>query len=149
VKIALACSHGGHFTEMLRLMPAFEGYDIVFITYHSAREAEVQRIAPAHFLDNIGTNPLRMLRAFFRIWKVLTHERPDVVLTTGAEIGLPAILLARVLGMHTVYIESWCRTRTPSLTGRLVYPIAHEFLVQWPDMLDVYGPRARFEGSVA
>jgi len=149
MKIALVCSHGGHYTEMLRLLPAFAGHDYFFVTYHSAREDEVKSLAPAYFFENIGQNPLRLLLAVPRLLGIFRREKPAVILTTGAEIGLPAIYLGRLMGMHTVYIESWCRTRTASLTGRLVYPVAHEFLVQWPEMLAVYGPKARYQGGVA
>jgi len=149
MKVALACSHGGHYTEMLRLLPAFTEHETFFVTYTSSRSAEVQQRARAYFMSNIGTNPLRLLLSFLRFWHIYGRERPDVVITTGAEIGLAAILVGRWFGAHTIYIESWCRTRSKSLTGRLVYPFAHEFLVQWPEMLRLYGPKARFHGGVA
>lgn len=149
MKVALVCSHGGHYTEMLKLLPAFSGHDYFFVTYHSARESEVRALAPAYFFGNIGMNPLRLAASFLQVIKIFYREKPDIVLSTGAEIGLPALYLGRLLGAHTIYIESWCRTRSASLTGRLVYPVAHEFLVQWPEMLRVYGSRAKFYGGVA
>lgn len=149
MKVALACSHGGHYTEMVRLWPAFADHDVFFVTYASSRSEEVQQRARAYFMPNIGTNPLRLVLSFPRFWRIYREERPDVVITTGAEIGFAAILVGRWFGAHTIYIESWCRTRSKSLTGRLVYPFAHEFLVQWPEMLRLYGSKARFHGGVA
>ena len=149
MKIALACSHGGHYTEMLRLWPAFGEHEPFFVTYRSSRSDEVRARARAYFLDNIGRSPVRLMLSFPRFLRIFLRERPDVVVTTGAEIGLAAVLIGRLVGAHTIYIESWCRTRSKSLTGRLVYPFAHEFLVQWPEMLRLYGHKAQFHGGVA
>lgn len=148
MKICLVCSHGGHLTETMQILEAFEGHRIFFATYHSARDGDVREIAPAYFTNNIGTNPLRMLLACFWALGILLREKPQVVLSLGAEIALPFLYLAKVLRMRTIYIESWCRVEDLSLTGKLVRPITDVFLVQWPQMLAVAGPKARFWGAV-
>jgi UDP-N-acetylglucosamine:LPS N-acetylglucosamine transferase len=99
-------------------------------------------------LSNIGTNLARMMKAFFQAARILLRERPDVVLSTGAEIAIPFLWVGRLLGTRTVYVESWCRIRTRSGTGPLVYPAADLFLVQWPTVLNLYGPKARYEGGL-
>ena len=148
MKIALVCSHGGHLTETMQILPAFEGHELVFATYHSARDADVEKLGRAHFTENIGLNPWRMLKAFFWAWQVLRREKPDVLLSLGAEIAVPFFYIGRLLGIRTIFIESWCRVENLSLTGRLLYPIADVFLVQWPQLLDACGCRARYEGAV-
>ncbi len=148
MKIALVCSHGGHLTETLQLVPAFAAHEMLFLTYHSSRDDELQGIGRALFTENIGVNPWRFLRAFFWAWQVLRRERPDVVLSLGAEIAVPFLCVGRVLGIRTVFIESWCRVTGLSLTGRLVYPVSDVFLVQWPQLLEHCGPKARYEGAV-
>jgi beta-1,4-N-acetylglucosaminyltransferase len=148
MKICLVCSHGGHFTETMQIMDAFAGHTIFFATYHSAREAEVSRLAPSYFTDNIGTSLWRMFRSIFWALKILLHERPDVILSLGAEIAIPFFYLGKLLGIRTIFIESWCRVEDLSKTARLVYPVADVFLVQWPQLLKVCGPKARYEGAV-
>ncbi len=148
LKICLVCSHGGHFTETLQILSAFEGHEIFFVTYHSSREEEVKAIAPAYFTDNIGTNVWRMIKAFPWTLGILWRENPDVVVSLGAEIAVPFFYLARLFGIKTIFIESWCRVTSLSLTGKLVYPIANEFWVQWPQLLEVCGPKAQYKGSV-
>jgi beta-1,4-N-acetylglucosaminyltransferase len=148
MKIALICSHGGHLTETMQILPAFDQHEIFFVTYHSARDGEVEKIGRAYFTENIGLNPWRMFRTFFWAWRVLRFERPDVVLSLGAEIALPFFYLCKYLKIKTIYIESWCRVKNLSLTGKLVYPVADQFWVQWPQLLKVCGPRARYEGAV-
>jgi beta-1,4-N-acetylglucosaminyltransferase len=148
MKICLACSHGGHLTETLQILDAFTGHDIFFATYHSAREAEVQAIAPAYFADNIGISVWRMVCAFFWAWTILQRERPAVIVSLGAEIALPFLYLGKLLGIKTIFIESWCRVQNLSLTGKLVYPVVDVFWVQWPHLLKICGPKAQYQGAV-
>lgn len=148
MKICLVCSHGGHFTETLQILDAFQGHDIFFATYHSPREDDVRKIARAYFTENIGLSPWRMLKAFGWAWRILRREKPQVIVSLGAEIALPFFYLGRLLRIHTIFIESWCRVENLSLTGRLVYPAAEVFLVQWPQLLQACGKKARCEGAV-
>jgi hypothetical protein len=56
--------------------------------------------------------------------------------------------VGKLLGARIVYIESWCRVHSCSGSGPLIYPVADLFLVQWPDVLRCYGPKARYEGGL-
>ena len=148
MKIGLVCSHGGHLTETLQILEAFDGYDVFFATYHSPRDDYLMKIAPAFFTQNIGTSPARLLKATIWAWEILRREKPDVILSLGAEIAIPFIYLAKFMGIRTIFIESWCRVEGLSKTGKLVYNIADQFWVQWPQLIDVGGPRVQYKGSV-
>ena len=86
MKICLTCSHGGHLTEILQLMDAFEGHDVFFITYDSPRTRELKN---EYLFDNLGENPLKLLSSLPRIFRILHKERPHVIVSTGAEIAIP------------------------------------------------------------
>lgn len=146
MKVALVCSHGGHLTEILYLMDAFEGHEILFITYDNFRTRDLDY--KKYLLENIGTNPIKMSKAFLEIWKILRNEKPEMIISTGSEIAIPAFLIGKILSIKTVFIESWCRVKTRSGTGRIVYPFSDLFLVQWPELLKLYGNKARYEGAV-
>jgi beta-1,4-N-acetylglucosaminyltransferase len=60
---------------------------------------------------------------------------------------VPFVILGRILGINVVYIESMARITSPSLTGRLVYPFADTFIVQWPE-LQRFFKRAKSLGTV-
>jgi beta-1,4-N-acetylglucosaminyltransferase len=149
MKICLICSHGGHFTETLQILEAFAGHEVFFATYHSPREAQVAAIARAYFTENIGTSVWRMLGATLWAVQILRREQPDVVVSLGAEIAVPFLYLAKLLRIKTLFVESWCRVENLSLTGKLVYPIADAFWVQWPQLLSICGPKAEYHGAVA
>lgn len=148
MKVCVVCSHGGHFTETQQILEAFSGHDLFLATYHSAREAEASQIARVYFTDNIGTSVLRMGQAMGWALMILLKERPHVIVSMGAEIALPFFYLGKLLGIKTIFIESWCRVENLSKTGKLLYPIADLFLVQWPQLLEVYKGKAQYQGAV-
>ena len=145
MKICLVCSHGGHLTEMLELSEAFGGHDVFYITYESERTSALVR---AYRFQNFTKDRLSLLTFVPRAFKILLKERPQVIVSTGAELAIPIFYLSKLLGIKTVFVESCCRVVSTSLTGRFVYPVADVFLVQWPSLLGRYGPRARYRGSL-
>lgn len=146
MKIGLVCNMGGHLTEMLFLIDAFKEHDFFFITYNDPRIKQIKY--KKYILEDIGFNLWKMVVAFFVILKILIKEKPNIVISTGSEIAIPAFVLAKIMGIKTIYIESWCRVKNKSGTGRFLYYIADIFLVQWPDLLKKYGKKARYEGGV-
>jgi UDP-N-acetylglucosamine:LPS N-acetylglucosamine transferase len=74
----------------------------------------------------------KLVRNFAIAWRAIRRQRPDVILSTGAALAVPFFLIGRLHGCRLVYVESLTRTRGLSLSGRMVYPLATEFFVQWP-----------------
>jgi beta-1,4-N-acetylglucosaminyltransferase len=89
-------------------------------------------------------NLIRNLVAAHRLVREL---RPKVVLTTGAGVAVPFAWVAKLRGAKVVYVESLARIDGPSLTYRLIAPIATRRYVQWPE-LAVALPRSRYAGAV-
>ena len=62
-----------------------------------------------------------------------------------------AVLLFRVLGVEPdskiVFCESFARVQHLSLTGKLLYYVADEFVVQWPQLQTKY-PRTKHLGVI-
>jgi UDP-N-acetylglucosamine:LPS N-acetylglucosamine transferase len=148
MKIGLICSHGGHLTEMLELREAFAGHAVFYVTYRSERAQVLAGQERVYQIANIGVNPFRLLQAAWQGARILIRERPDVLVSTGAEIAIPFFYLAWLLRIPTIYLECSCRVITASRAGRLVYPIASAFLVQWESLLQVYGPKSRYVGGL-
>lgn len=148
LKVALVCSHGGHLSEMQAVWPVFERHDCFLVSYRSPRTEACTWVERKYLLPNIGTNMARMAATAFRAISIVGHELPDVLVSTGAEIAIPFLWIGKLMGTTTVYVESWCRVRSPSGTGRLVYPVADLFLVQWPALMRAYGPKACYLGAI-
>jgi len=145
MKICLTCSHGGHLTEILQLMDAFEGNDVFFITYEGVRSSE---LAKKYTMKNLGMNPLRFLLSVPKVFGILLREKPDLIVSTGSEIAIPVFYAAKVLRIKTMFIESLCRVEEPSMTGKIVYLVSDVFLVQWKELLSKFGKKAQYWGNV-
>lgn len=146
MKVAMVSSHGGHLTELRMLEPALEGEDLFYVTYDSERTRQLD--IDVELIEHIGTSPVAMAGAFARMLRLFRSEKPDLVLSTGSEIAIPAFVAGKVFGATTVFVESWCRVTNRSMTGRLVYPISDHFFVQWQQLLHEYGEKAEFHGAV-
>jgi UDP-N-acetylglucosamine:LPS N-acetylglucosamine transferase len=145
MKIALVCSHGGHFTEMLHLVDAFLGHDVFFITYKSQRTAEMPY--RKYLLKDIGRHSTRLLLSIPTILRILIKERVDVIVSTGSEIALPIMFLGKILGCKTIFIESLCRIKGLSPTGKIVYRVTDLFLVQWEELSNKHD-KLEYWGSI-
>jgi UDP-N-acetylglucosamine:LPS N-acetylglucosamine transferase len=127
------------------LKEAFEGHETFFITYDCARTRELEN---KYLMKDIGTNPFLMAIGFLKIFRILVKERPLLIISTGAEIAIPAFYLGKLFRSKTIFIESWTRVVDPTGTGRIVYPVSDVFLVQWERLLQKYGNKARYEGAI-
>lgn len=145
--IMLLASGGGHWTQLMRLRPAFEGHPLVFVG------------VKAFYRDDAGGHPFEVItdvsrllrwnlpRTFFDLIVVLLRHRPAMVVTTGAMPGLLALRLAKLLvGSRTVWIDSVANVEEMSLSGRKVRPYADLWLTQWEHLARPEGPT--YLGSV-
>ena len=146
MKIALICSQGGHLSEMLCIKEAFESHDIFFVSYKNPRTKQLHY--KKYLVEEIGTNFWKMIKLFVKSFKILIKEKPKLIVSTGSEIAIPFFILAKLMGIQGIYIDSWCRAKTKSGTGRILYYFSDVFLVQWKNMVKVYGRRARYKGVV-
>jgi len=147
LKICLTASDGGHLTDLLQLDQEVCREHQVFYLTHRSRVTE--NLPDAYLVEKIGLSVWRMFIATLTTLGVFWRERPDVIISTGAEIAIPEFYLGKFLfGARLVYIECSGVTTHSTHTGKLVYPITDLFLVQWETLLEHYGPRAHYVGGL-
>jgi beta-1,4-N-acetylglucosaminyltransferase len=76
--------------------------------------------------------------------ELLWRRDTQAIVTTGAGVAVPFAIVGRLLGVNVVYVESMARITSPSLTGRLVYPFADTFIVQWPGLQRMFSRALSF-----
>jgi len=133
---------------MLALEPAWRGFECSWVTLPGADVTSLlaeERVTLGHSPTN--RNLKNLARNAVLAWRLLRRERPEAILSTGAGLAVPFFVAARLLGIRTVYVESVTRTESLSLSGRIVYPLANRFFVQWPAVAERY-KKARYEGAV-
>lgn len=149
IKVCFAASSGGHLEQLLALKPLIERYDSFILTEKTAYDAKLPVRAryvrqvnrhEASFLPRMIVNAVTSLRYWLT-------ERPDVIVCTGVLATIPFCLIGHTMGAKLVYVESFAKTDSPTMTGKLLSKRADRFYVQWESMLSVY-PNARFVGGV-
>jgi len=102
---------------------------------------------------------LRVLYTTSRVSNAARSEYPDVIITNGPATAVIVILAASILKfvgmapvwkMKTIYVESWARVKTLSLSGKILLRIGicDKFLVQWEALANTIngdGSRKRVE----
>ena len=58
--------------------------------------------------------------------------------TTGTHTAVPMCYIAKIFGSKIIFIETFANRTTATVAGRLVYPIADTFVVQWEEMHKLY-----------
>ena len=147
MKICLIASAGGHLKEILQLEKWYSHQDRYFVTFAREDGLSLSKKEKVHFVTCPARNPLKFIFNFFQSLKILIKERPDVVISTGADAALATCYLAKIFGKKLIYIESFCRPSKPSITGKLIYPIADLFIYQWKEVGENY-PKGKFGGSI-
>lgn len=149
-KIGFIASSGGHWEELMCLKEIAEEHDSFFITEEGG-QIQDSKLNNAYTVPQINRHEKGFILHFLRLFgfakKVLKKEKPDVIITTGALVAYPFCLIAKLMKIKVVYIESFARVNNASLTGKLVYPFADLFLVQWEPLLKVY-PKAVYVGGI-
>jgi UDP-N-acetylglucosamine:LPS N-acetylglucosamine transferase len=133
---------------MLRLEPAWRNMPHSWVTLEAPDSCNLLDDEPVTY----ATGPTnRSLRAAFAnlglAWRLVRRQRPVAILSTGAALAVPFFIVGKLHGCRLIYVESVTRTERLSLSGRLVYPLADAFFVQWPQAAKGRR-RARFVGGL-
>ncbi|MCR5507547.1 MAG: UDP-N-acetylglucosamine--LPS N-acetylglucosamine transferase [Lachnospiraceae bacterium] len=148
MKICLVGSSGGHLTHLYMLKPLWKDKKRFFVTFDKEDTKSLldgETVYPCYYPSNRSIKALiiNTIRAF----KVIKKERPDLIISSGAAVAVPFFYVGKLYGAKLIYIEVFDRINSPTLTGKLVYPITDRFIVQWEEMKKVY-PKAVNLGSI-
>lgn len=133
-KILAISSGGGHWVELRRIAPAFEGGNVVYATVNREYRAEVPNNRFYALNDATRWNKLAVGLLAVRVLWIVLRERPDVVVTTGAAPGYFALRFGRMIGAKTIWLDSIANAEELSMSGRIAGRFADLWLTQWPHL---------------
>lgn len=139
-------SGGGHWVQLLRLRPAWEGCDVAYATVHAASASEVPGHRLFTFPDASRANPLSFVGVALKLLGATLSFRPQVVVTTGSAPALFAVLFGRLIGARTLWVDSIANSETMSGSGARAKRLAHMTVTQWPEL--AAAPRPGYWGAV-
>ena len=158
-KIIYISSMGGHLKELLMLEKLFDKYDTTIITEKTDATKNLKedilkkhKNTKTYYLEygtkhNIFPYIGIFLKNIFLSFKYFKKVMPDIVITTGTHTAVPMCFIAKIFNKKVIYIETFASVTGGSLAGKIVYPIADEFIVQWKEMLKKY-PNAKYLGGI-
>ena len=145
-RVLAASSGGGHWVELLRVIPAFAGCDVSYVTVSRDYRGDIGT-APFYLVnDATRWNPFRAIELVVRMFVVVLLVRPHVVVSTGAAPGYFAVRFGRLLGARTIWIDSLANVEQLSKAGQMAGRYANLWLTQWPALARAGGPS--FAGQV-
>lgn len=151
-RVMFICSVGGHLTQMLQIKELFNDYNYVLITDKTKVTKELKSKFNMEYMiygsrQYFLSYPFIEIYNFFKSIFFLLKYNPSVIVTTGARTAVTTCYLAKLFRKKVIFIESFAKRTTPNKSGKMVYPIADTFVVQWESMKKVY-PKAKYWGRI-
>lgn len=145
-RVLAIASGGGHWVQLLRLRPAFDGAKVTYVSVRPAYASDVpgERFIPIN--DATRWDKVGLAKMALRLLLIMLRVRPNVVISTGAAPGYFAIRLGKLLGARTIWLDSIANVEELSMTGMMVKDKASLWLTQWPHLAAEDGPTCH--GSV-
>lgn len=144
--LCVICSAGGHLSEALEAVSK-TNVPMYFVTFGEPHARLRLSGKESYYVVDPHTSLAKYLVNIFQSVWILLKKRPKVIFSTGAGIALATCVVGRIFGAKIIFLESGARISTPSKTGKLMYKIAHVFIVQWKPMLKVF-PSAKYVGPL-
>ena len=149
VGVLLVCSTGGHLLQLVALREVWCDASRAWVTFDKSdarsllADEDVDPRLRADEPQHQEPAPQPPPRASRR----RARGARGVVLTTGAGVAVPFAWIGRLYGARVVYVESFTRIEGPSLSCRMIAPVAERVYAQWPELARAM-PAARYEGSL-
>ncbi len=137
--------------ELMQLLPLVEDKKYYIVTEKNVASTGAVIKHPHHYLVQQERDGIGFVFKF--VWNIILSfiyfmiEQPTTIITTGAGASYPTCIFARIFKRRIIYIESFAKLNSESMTGKMVYPFANYFFVQWPEMKKVY-PNSVYSGTV-
>lgn len=148
-KVCFTASSGGHFEQLTMLNPLIKKYQSFVITEKTNYEINLKE--QIYYVDQINRHEksflFKFIKLFIKSLKIYLKEKPDVIISLGALSTFPICIVGKIFGKKVIFIESFAKVTSPTLTGKLVYKFADLFVVQWEDLKKIY-PKSTYGGGI-
>lgn len=147
-KLCLVCSSGGHFLQLYSLGKFWRQYPRFWVTFDKTDTHYFLKNEKVYWAFYPTTRNLwNFFRNLFLAFKIFFKEKPDVIISTGAGVVVPFVIVGKLFRNKIIYLESLSRIKNLSLSGKIIYFFTDNFLVQWPQLARKY-KKAEYKGKI-
>ena len=145
-KVLLVSSHGGHWVQLRKMSSAFEDMNVHYMTTTHGVKDEISG-APLYVIPDAHLDEkFRLIFLASKIFYIMLFLRPDIVMSTGAAPGFFALIIGKLFGAKTIWVDSVANVEKLSVSGKKVKYFADLWLTQWKHLAKSKGPH--YKGSV-
>lgn len=137
MKALLISSAGGHYSELRKIK-----LDTKYRTYIVSEKTKNQGNTSIDYYMIYSTRSqiikylfisiINVIRSLYIILKV----KPDVIISTGAHTCVPFFMFAKIFKIKSIYIESYAKVNSTSLTYKIIKRFCTKIIVQHKTMLE-------------
>ena len=145
-KVMAISSAGGHWEQLMMLRNSWDEVDSFYVNTMEGL-AEKSDVKHCYVIPDCNRNkPASFFLCGTQIYKILSREKPTVIVSTGAAPGLIALLMGRIWGIKTIWIDSVANAEKLSLSGKIASAFTDVCITQWSHIAEL--PRLKYYGSV-
>ena len=134
IDILVVCSAGGHYSACKRFKGFFDSYPHIWVTFKTiTATTELSKERTYWAFHPTNRNIWNLLRNLGLSLFIILKHNPKLILTTGAGVSVPFVLIGKLLMKKTIFIESITRSSKLSLSAKLCLPFLDKCIVQWPN----------------
>lgn len=133
VKLALVCTGGGHFEQMVNLEEFYRNYPHFWITSFGPQTSNYQKNECMYFI-NVGhfKRPWTYLYQLPKLFIIYLKKRPTHVISTGSgRIVLIPFILSLMFKAKFIHIETFSHVNKPTKMGIFLKKLGCPILTQW------------------
>lgn len=139
MKVCLVGSSGGHLTHLYLLEEFWKNKERFWVTFEKEDSISLLKDEKKYWCYfPTNRNIKNLIKNTFLAIKILFKEKPDIIISSGAAPAIPFFYIGKIMGKKLIYIEVYDRITSPTLTGKIVYPITDKFILQWEEQKKYY-----------
>lgn len=152
-KVMFISSAGGHLEQLLALKETMESYDYILVTELNPSTEKLKKnfnnvfFLPFFSRQKKWTYPLTFFFICIKSFQILRKTSPDIIVTTGAGGVVPMCVFGKLMRSKIIFIETFSRINTTTISGKICYHLADVFIIQWGSLKKHY-PKGKYFGHI-
>lgn len=143
-KILAISSGGGHLTEMMHSIKdiGILNENITYVVFKTEYTKDTLKELNHYFIIDPHISKFKyLINAIYALYLYM-WIRPSILISTGAGIAIPMIVIAKKFGCKIIFVETGARVTSPSKTGMFAYKYSDLFIIQYKPLLEFF-PNAK------